>query len=501
MARRFGQNAFAAVSGVVTAAGLAVCLATATGKIEVTKRATGATASVVAQIQATQYRTRKIPVLVAQAKATAQGYAKADWLIAGTAHAPATAYGRGKAEFFGSGNAQASGYMGGTPYRLAKMRTLPAKGTATLQGEGYIYQILQGKPAVGTATLYGTTYHLAYGTAVVGATAQGRMVWTAGAKAHAQATADATGQAAYTVALYGLEAVVEAAARGHEAVTRSGVRYLEAFGEGLCEVIAENSFIGVHPSVTAFVTAEAESRATYFFGGKGHAQGYCTLQGTMLAATTAVTLVESVSVASATGRIRAWHKFKGEAAVTALGNGSPTVKKTGIEGQGISSAAGSGSVIVINTKVYPDTGYGVAHVYGKMNRVRALAGGPVNVFAQGQVQMQRIHKAFGVAQGNGILNGIPYKTTLSSGKAQAKATAQITNIQLDLRPAAAVGSITLSGQIERTHVCAGEAVATAISLVGIQVNDAAKAPSTRTVLVSEEVRTAQVPGESRTVVV
>lgn len=501
MARRFGQNAFAAVSGVVTAVGLAVCLATGQGQIEVIKRATGATASVVAQIQATQYRTRKIPVLVAAAQAMAQGNTQATWKVAGTAYAPATVTGWAKAEFFGSGLAEVSGYMGGTPYRLAKMWTFPAKGTATLEGEGYTYQILQGKPAIGTATLYGTTYHLAYGTAVVGATAQGRMVWTAGVKAHAEATAEATGQAGYTVALYGLEAVAGAAARGHEAVRRAGIRYLEAFGEGLCEVIAENSFIGVHPSVTAFVTAEAEGQATYFFGGKGHAQGYCTLQGTMLAATTAVTLVESVSVASATGRIRAWHKFKGEAAVVAQGNGTPAVTETSIQGQGIVTATGSGSVIVINTKVYPDDGYGVAYLNGKMNRVRALAGGPVNVFAQGQVQMQRIHNGFGVAQGNGVLNGLLYKTTLSSGKAQAKATVQITNIQLDLRPAAAIGSISLSGQIERTHVCAGEAIATAISLGGIQVNDAAKAPTTRTVLVSEEVRTAQVPGESRTVVV
>ena len=68
MALRFGQNAFAAVSGVVTAAGLAVCLATGQGKIEVTKHATGATASGAAQIQATQYRIRKIPVLVAQSQ-------------------------------------------------------------------------------------------------------------------------------------------------------------------------------------------------------------------------------------------------------------------------------------------------------------------------------------------------------------------------------------------------------------------------------------------------
>ena len=97
MALRFGQNAFAAISGVVTTAGLAVCLATAQGQIEVIKRTAGATASVVAQIQGTQYRIRKIPVLMAQAGATAQGNAKADWRAAGTVNASATAYGRSRA--------------------------------------------------------------------------------------------------------------------------------------------------------------------------------------------------------------------------------------------------------------------------------------------------------------------------------------------------------------------------------------------------------------------
>lgn len=501
MARRFGQNAFAAVSGVVTAAGLAVCLATGQGQIEVIKRAAGVTASGAAQIQATQYRTRKIPVLVAQARATGQGYAKAEWKVAGTAHAPAVVSGSARADYFGSGLLNGTIQFVGTPIRLAKVRSFPAKGTASLEGEAYIYQILQGKPAIGTATLYGTTYHLAYGTAVCGATAQGRMVWTAGAKAHAQAGCEATGQAAYTIALYGFEAFSEAAAYGHEAVTRDGVRYLEAFGEAIGEVLAENSFIGVHPSVSAFGTAEAEGRATYFFGGQGHAQGYCTLQGTMLAATTAVTLVESVSVASATGRIRAWHKFKGEAAVAAVGNGVPVVTETGIQGQSVSTSSGSGSVIVINTKVYPDTGYGVAQVKGTMNRVRSLAGGPVNVFAQGQLQMQRIHVGFGVAQAGATLNGIPNKTSLYGGKAQAKATGEVTNMQLELRPETAVATMQMTGQVERTHLAEGLAVAVAEGTGGIQVNDAAKAPIIRTVVVIEESRTAVVLSESRTVVV
>ena len=209
----------------------------------------------------------------------------------------------------------------------------------------------------------------------------------------------------------------------------------------------------------------------------------------------------SVSVASATGRIRAWHKFKGESVVAASGSGTPSVTKTGIQGQGLSSAAGLGSVIVINTKVYPDTGYGVANGKATMNRVRKLAGGPVTAYAVAQAQIERIHIGYGVANGEGTLNGIPYKTSLFGGKAQAKALAEVTNIQLDLWPAPGQGVVQALGQIERTHVAGGEATGVAMATGGIQVNDAAKAPTTRTVVVAEEFRTTVVLAESRTIVV
>lgn len=501
MALRFGQNAFAAISGVVTTAGLAVCLATAQGRIEVIKRTAGATASVVAQIQGTQYRIRKIPVLVAEAKATASGNTKADWRAAGTVNASATAYGRSKAEFYAAGTAEVLGYMGGSPYRLAKIRAFTAKGEATLEGSAYTYLMLKSVPAVGTATLYGTTYHLAYGTAVVGANAQGRMSWTAGAKAHAEATAEGTGHAGYTVALYGQEAIAEAYVSGHEAVTRSGVRYLDAFGEAIGTVVAENSHIAIYPSVTAFVTANMSGRALYILGGQGHAQSQCSLSGTMIAAATAVTLVQGDTQAQATGRIRAFHRFKGEAYSQAVGNGTPLVTHTGVSGTGISSASGSGTVQVRNTKVYPDTAYGVAQLHGQMNRVKFLSGSGASVYSQVQVHMQRVHIGYGVAKAVGLLTGKQYRIRLFKGTAQAQVTAQILNIHRSFEVVPAVGNAQLFGQLKRDQFMSGEAVATATSNVGVQVNDVGRAPNTRTMQVLNDPRTVVVVKETRTIVV
>ena len=501
MAARFGQTTFGTVTGVVTAAGLAACLATAQGKIEVRKHASGSPAVAAAQIQGKAYRTRKIPVLVAQTQATAQGRIRADWKVSGLAQAVATGYGRGTADFFGSGYAPGAIQFTGTPVRLAKVRALPAKATATLEGEAFIHQILYGKPAECRATLYGTTYHLAYGTAVCSASASGQVSWKAGVTSEAMATAVAEATAQYTISLWPSAGNAEATVRAEDAVTIGGVRHLEVYGEAVATCVAENTHVAIYPSVTAVVSAQAEARAAYVLGGAGHAQGFCTLTGTMLAATTAVTLVQGDSLSTATGRLRAFHRFKGEAHVQAQGNGVPLVTETGITGTAVSSASGSGSVQVRNTKVYPDDGYGVAMLTGFMNRVKSVAGVAANAYSLFQVRMQRNHMAHGVASAVGGLAGTQFRTRLFGGVAQAKASGQITNLQLSFPVAPAVATAQLLGQIQREQFMSGEAVGEATSLVGIQVNDAARAPVNRTVLVLTESRTAVVLEESRTVIV
>lgn len=501
MALRFGQTLFGAVSGVVTAAGFAACLASAQGQMAVIKHVSGAPAEPTAQLQGTAYRTRKIPVLTAQVSATGSGNAKADWLVAGTAQAEALGYGRGTAEFFGAGTADVVCTTEGYPYRLVKLYPLHAKSTATLSGEAYVFELLYGMPARATATLYGTTYHLAYGTAVASASATGQLTWHAGAKGEAQATAEGNGAAVYTLAVYGIEAQVEAQARAEEAITKAGVRYQELYGEASCEVVALNTHMAIYPSVTAWVSAQATAQAHYILGTAGNGQASCSISGTVIASATAVTLVQGSTSITATGRIRAWHKFKGEAQVQAQGDGTPLVTETGVSGTGTVQASGSGTVQVRDTKAYPDDGYGVALLQGQMNRVRTVSGAPVGVFGYAQAQMQKIHIAYGVAYSVSTLAGSQFRTRLMGGAAQGNSTGQLLNVQLNLQGVPAAATASLSGQIQRDQYLTGEALGTATSAVGIQVNDAARAPASRVVQVLAEARTVIVAEESRTIVV
>lgn len=501
MAQRFGQTIFGMVSGVVTAAGLAVCLATAQGHMEVRKRVSGSPAVTTAQVQATAYRIRKIPVLVAQTTAVATGKAKAYWKVSGTAQGAATVNGQALAYFYGNG--QADGYVlfTGTPVRLTKPRTLPAKGEASISGEMYTFEILYGKPAECSATLYGTTYHLAYGTAECSAQAQGRITWKAGVTSEGVGTGEAEGTAQYTIALWAEEAQVTATARAEDAVRIDGVRYLEVFGTAETTAEAVNTHIAIYPSVTAFVSAALEGRAAYVVGSGGHAQAEAVLEGTMLAATTAVTLVQGDTVAQATGRIRAFHRFKGEAHVQATGNGVPIVTETGITGSSLSSATGSGTVLVTNTKVYPDTGYGVAMLSGGMNRVQFVSGAGASAYSQFSVKMEKIHNAHGVASADSTLSGLQYRIRSLRGRADGHATGKVLYLQLTFEVDQAVGTAELFGQIKRNHFASGIAEGFATSDTRVQVNDAVRAPSNRTLYVQNEERIVYALKEPRIIVV
>lgn len=501
MAQRFGQTIFGMVSGVVTAAGLAVCLATAQGHIEVRKRVSGSPAVTTAQVQATAYRTLKIPVLVAQTSAVATGKTKAYWKASGTAQGAATVNGQALAYFYGNG--QADGYVlfTGTPVRLTKPRTLPAKGEASISGEMYTFEFLYGKPAECSATLYGTTYHLAYGTAECSAQAQGRITWKAGVTSEGVSTGEAEGTAQYTIALWAEEAQVTATARAEDAVRIDGVRYLEVFGTAETTAEAVNTHIAIYPSVTVFVSAALEGRAAYVVGSGGHAQAEAVLEGTMLAAITAVTLVQGATVAQATGRIRAFHRFKGKAHVQATGNGVPIVTETGITGSSLSSATGSGTVLVTNTKVYPDTGYGVAKLSGGMNRVQFVSGAGASAYSQFSVKMEKIHNAHGVASAVSTLSGLQYRTRLLRGHAEGQATGKVLNLQLTFEVDQAVGTAELFGQMQRNHFASGIAEGFATSDTRVQVNDAVRAPSNRTLYVQNEERIVYALKEPRIIVV
>lgn len=500
---RLGQTLFGAALGIVTAAGLAGAMATANGSMEVRKRCFGSPAASTAVVSAKQYRTTRAKAQTAPAFALVSGKGTAYFYSSGLGKAAANAQGNLWAEFFASGSAEAYGRMSGQPVRLARLRPISAKGHANGEGTGYIFELMYPAPAKGVATGFGTTYHLAYGQAVGESLASGQVSWRAGAYGDALAQASAEAAAKYTIAFYGEDAVVTSALHWEPAVTIGGVRYVDAFGQATASIQAELTNWAYYPSVTAWASAYAEAKGQYTIGVNGEAVGSAYLAGSMIAAGTSAGIVQSESIAVASGRIRTFAKGYGSVNGTATGYGDALLTQTRAQGHGIASSTvvQVTQAVVKNTKAYPDDGYGVAKGRARMNRVRIMAGHPGFTEATVVVKVTKIHIAYGVAFSRAQLKGTQYRIVKSIGdQSQAKSLLNAT-IQLNLFPYPLTALAQLSGQQKRTTFAGGIAEAYAVGEGANQVNDAVKAPVSRTLVVTGEDRVVLVQAETRIIVV
>ena len=500
---RLGQTLFGAALGIVTAAGLAGAMATANGAMEVRKRCFGSPAASTAVVSAKQYRTIRAKAQTAPAFALVSGKGTAYFYSSGLGKAAANAQGNLWAEFFASGSAEAYGRMPGQPVRFAKPRPISAKGHANAEGTGYIFELMYPAPAKCVATGFGTTYHLAYGQAVGESLASGQVSWRAGAYGEAQAQAFAEVAAKYTIAFYGEDAVVMSALHWEPAVTIGGVRYVDAFGEATASIQAELTNWAYYLSVTAWASAHAEAKGQYSIGVNGEAVGSAHLVGSMIAADTSAGLVKSDSIAVATGRIRTFAKGYASGNGIATGYGDALVTQTRAQGHGIASSTvvQATQAVVKNTKAYPDDGYGVAKGRARMNRVRTMAGHPGITEANVVVKVTKIHIAYGVAVSRAQLKGTQYRTRKSSGgNTQAKAQLAA-KTQLNLFPYPVNALAEIIGQQYRTTFAEGIAEAYAYGDGANQVNDAVKAPVSRTLVVTGEDRVVLAQAETRIIVV
>lgn len=505
MQLRLGQVLFGAIAaGVITAAGTADAGASASGKMEVRKRILLNPAVSSAQVQGTIYRRTKGTAQGASAIATTSNTPKAFKNLSGLGVAVAQVSGWAHADFLGAGEAVTHGYMNGFPVRLAKLRPTSAKGYATALGEGYVFQIMQPMVANAKASGFGTTYHLVYGHASGEAQASGQVAWRAGVHGEAVATAQLNGWVEYTAMMYGGEALCESHARSEPAVRIDGVRYLDAWGIADASAQCVLTNWAYYPSVMAKAYANAQVTANYQLGGAGHGQAVAVLEGTMIGASTSAGVVQSDSIAVASGRCRSFPKGYGNASVTASGSGEALIKKTGLgrcEGIARSIAAQVIDAVVINTKANPDDGYGVAQGRAIMNRVRSMSGRAAETFAigaGGSVKTQFVH---GVANGIGVLAGLQYRTTVVKVIAVEAEALLMAHMQVDVYPPVVIAEANATGLMEKNVFVSGEALAFASAVGANQVNDAVKAPATRTVIVTQESRTTVVSAESRTVIV
>lgn len=503
MQARLGQTLFGAALGVVTAAGLAGAMAAASGKMEVRKRCLGSPAAAVSQVQGTQYRTTKGKAQTAPAFAVVSGQSTAFFYGTGLSQALAQAQGRSWAQFFGAGSASAYGHMPGYPVRLAKLRPISAKGYANGQAEGYIFQLMYPAPAKAVATGLGTTYHLVYGLAIGQAQATGQVSWRVGAYGEGVATAQGEASAGYTIAAYGSEALALASLHWEPAITIDGVRHVDAFGLADAGATVELTNWAYYPSVTAVATAQAQAQVQYTIGLKAEGTAEAALFGTMIAADTSAGVMQSDSIAVASGRLRSFARGYGSANGLATGYGNALVTHTGVQGQGTgrSTVVQAQPAVVKNTKAYPDDGYGVAKARAQMNRVRTMAGRAGETVATVQVKATKIQFIHGVANGRAELSGTQYRTVLTTG-GRALADAQVSaTVQLNLFPFPLSALAQALGQQQRTTLGAGEALAQASGVGANQVNDAVKAPVTRTVVLTAESRLVLALAEPRTIVV
>lgn len=504
MQSRFGQTLFGAALGIVTAAGLAGAVAVASGKMEVRKRILLNPAACASKLQGKIYRTTKGKAQSASAFATSSNLPKAFKNGNGLAASIAQANGWAHAVFNGYGEAITHGYMNGHPIRLAKLRPISAKAYATAFGEGFVFLLLYPKEAIGRATGFGTTYHLAYGNAHGVAEGSGRVECQVGFAGHAIATAEIYGWVHYTAAMYPAIANGEAYLRWEPAVRIGGVRHLDAWGTAEAGALAELTTWLYYPSVNAFAYANAQVSARYQLGIAGHGQAEALLEGTMIGASTSAGIVQSDSIAVATGQLRSFPKGYGHAVVSASGSGNAVIKKTGLgQCEGIARCTVSQvlDAVVINTKAHPDDGYGVAKGRAVMNRVRSMSGRAGETFSYGygaSVKTQFIHS---VGKGTAVTAGILYKIIVGKGTPVSAKATLINYLQINVSPPPAQAIAQGNAQIKKHMFASGKALAIATGAGFNQVNDAVKAPATRTVLVNQELRTVVVLAESRTVFV
>lgn len=410
MSLRFGQTLFGgAAVGLVSAAGIALCTAQAQASFNTIHPSAG-TAESHAQVIAEGVRkTLGAPASItvhshgsASAVAaysgtgTAVGVANAPY--AGIEYQPGLSVLDAQVVYSGYGWVWSTAVMQGQMFRYAKARGRAANLTATAEGDGFVFELGSPGPAVARAWGFGTTHYVGLGTAEC----------TAGISSYASVQRGAEGEGvgycgvlATTLHTQGGAGIAVATVQvsGEPAVQVGETRYFTSSGSLTCSAEVRNTFVGIHQAQTGKSGAFAEGRGWYRLGAKGEAIATATLSGDALAAATGVTGVVGDSRSSATARAVMFANAKATGVGAATLGATATVTNTKVYGAPALSTAHTSNVIptlTINTKVYPDTGYGVAQVLGTQYRTSPTQGSPAFVLAQGEASGIRRQVGYGV---------------------------------------------------------------------------------------------------------
>lgn len=441
---RFGQTLFAGSSatGLVVAAGIALCSANAVGNQEVL-RFVGGNANAVATVTASPLRTASGVPAAALSYATVSGSATGTYSKSGLAQAIASVTTLGAhTDANGAGSASAYATVTGLPYRQIRSYPYRADATAEGHGEGVTYQLGVAAPARAYATALGTTYYIGNGQGDATATASGvPMQETGGA---GTATGIATGQA---LPFYTLGALADGQAKatlnGDAAVTRAGVRYFEGKGLAVARATVVVTNIALYQAQTGRAYATLQGRAVYTIGGAGSALATASAMADGLLGNTSVTGIPANTTATATGRAQVAYSGRGTAPGVALGT-------IGIV------------PVIINTKAYGAVAQATAYM---------------------QVTPKRTTAAKGSAIASASMVSGPVKGQFTSSKANAYALMVNGSVELSVLGTEAKAYALATADPSKVKYASGSAQAQATAEGFNQINDLLKAPFERTLVV------------------
>jgi hypothetical protein len=525
----------------VTAAGTAVCVASATANAQKTRLVSG-TASAKATVALAPKRTATAHPQLVHCTAVGSGRGATQfWSVSGVLLALAQVSGRSRVDFVAAASiANAYGQANVKPLRRARAYPRQAQAFAALDGQGYIFELAHPGPARATAWGFGTTYQTGQGEALATSAITGKGAWASGGAGHAVAEVTASADWNFTAGGQGIGAGT-ATARADAAVRREGIRYFEVIGVAEAAANALITTLAIYQSQTAHAYAHLVQSSIQTRGARGLGKAYATAIADALTVGTGATLIIGDTHAFASGRAQFTFGGRGVGTSRAVGSGAPTVRSTknyGAPAAAMATASAAG--IVRNTKVYPDTAYGVATLSGRLFRVVTVYGVPVNASATAvDTAFIRTRVAVGVALAKAALAANATRTQYPAGEAGAEAAVTATT-SVGVKPQPAVakarmtlvpvrgvsgiahgtaraalsgdatvrstkaypgtgyGAATLSGRMFRTtkgHGTPAAALATALGYN--QVNDLLRAPAVRTVVVEAAPRLFEVPAENR----
>ena len=453
---RIGHTLFGgAVTGLVIASGVALCMSSAYAD---TERFCLASSNGVARSESiVDSQIIKVTSSTVTSSATANGEASTSLIgELKPAIAKATCKGKSLVTCNGYGTATANADMCGYPYRHIRGTLLKASSVATASGTSYVWQAVSGK---GTANSFGfgTTYHIGYGLSTCTATIYGKAVHIIGGASNVTATAVADGTVIHSVSAYGL-ANANANSTVDTTVTKAGVKYVTTNGIGYSLANASLVHINIYQSQTGYCKATGSATCILTVGLNSYAVGTCTGTADGDLVVTAVGTLTGESSSIATGYCTYYANAKSV---------------------GIATAIGSDAAIVLSTKSYG-----------------AIANATCTASTTGSIRTQRTESSVIC---KAISRNGAYTTTILAGNTSIGPNAVAVNTSITLLSLGKKAECTanLYGNPYKIKTGKGDCIFTAVVGGYPQINDINRAPIYRTIEVMYAGNVINVPEEIR----